>query len=265
MTTKNDIKRIAGSLAVLGTELEQKGKTAWEVLEGWEQGPRRAPRDERDGEVCECHHTAATHYLDRGPCSATVSIVDEETATTWVTEGCTCGGFKAAQSDPAAEDRSQQLAEARRAARHHALYREDLDIIDAAAQRIFRRLDMACPPDMEELRNRRTGEFDPETATDAMQAGWCPNCWQVDQAHVPLTVNTKGFKYYSDRCRPCGDFRTEYGIDKPREIVAGHLASPPRRFTSAEFETIIARAKAAAAPPKKGKKGKRSKKGRVAA
>jgi hypothetical protein len=210
VSVRNDIRRIAGSLGVLGTELEQKGVTALDVLAGWEAGPTRPP--------------------------TSFDFHDED------------------EADPAAEDRRQERNSASRAGVHRTEFESDLRALDRLVQSINRRMDMACPPDMSELRNRRTGEFDPETAADALAAGWCPNCWQVDQAHVPLTKNRSGIRYYSDRCRPCGDFRKEHGIDKPRPIVAAHLEG--RRLSPQEVDSAVAAARAALAPAKK-RKGKK--------
>lgn len=162
----------------------------------------------------------------------------------------------------AAEDRRTELAQARRAAVHHAEFVADLHRIDVLVQRINRRLDMACPPDMAELRNRRTGEFEPETAADMLAAGWCPNCWLAGLGSVPLTTRANtGLRYYSDRCKPCGEFRKAEGIDMPKELVIAHHEK--RRLSAPERDRIVNAAKAAANPTKK-KKGKTKKSRKVA-
>lgn len=218
MTSRSDLRRLAASLSVLGTELEAKGTDAWDRLEGWEQGPNGDPM-------------------------------------AWTRGG---GG-----TEQDAQDRRDEARQARRASQQFEEWRSDLESLDKTAQRVFRRLDMACPPDVSELRNRRTGEFDPETATDMLAAGWCPNCWAAGVGSVPLSpVEGKGqVRRYTDRCRPCGDFRKAEGIDKPKAIVVAHAEG--RRLSVDEVNRLVEVAKAAAAPPKK--KGKRKKGRRTAA
>lgn len=215
MTTRSDLQRLAASLGVLGTELESKGLTAWDRLEGWEPGPATPP---------------ATGVRGGG------------------------GG------DAAAEDRKAEMRSARRAGQQLEEWRVDLTELDQLVQRINRRLDMACPPDVSELRNRRTGDFDPETATDMLAAGWCPNCWLAGLGSVPLSpAEGKGqVRRYSDRCRPCGDFRKAHGgLDKPKALVVAHAEG--KRMKPDEVERIIAAARAAAHPKRKSKKkGKRA-------
>lgn len=256
MSIRNDIRRIAGSLGVMGTELEQKGVTAFDVTLGWEQGPRPAPREAPD-ELCICGHTAATHALGRGSCGwVHVDLGSDESRPCW------CQSYVPAPADPAASDRRQGMREEARVALRHAEFKGLLRVLDAVVQRVFRIMDAACPPDMSDLRNRRTGEFDPETALDIEASGHCPNCWLATGEHVPLSTDGRGIRFYSDRCKPCGDFRREHGVDKPKQIIVGHKEG--RRFSSGEVDRLIAAAKAEAAPAK-GKKKRKGKKGRRAA
>lgn len=54
MTSRSDLPRLAGSLSVLGTTLEHHGLTAWDTMQGWEEGPRKAPvTGERGGGIAE--------------------------------------------------------------------------------------------------------------------------------------------------------------------------------------------------------------------
>lgn len=208
--TRSDQKRLAGTLAVLGTELEAKGEHAWDVMDGWRFGPRKAPESgERGG-----------------------------------------GGGEAS-----AQDHAEEAKQRARAAQHFTEHKADLNLLDDVVQRILRRIDIAVPPNLSELKNRRTDNLDPITPTEAAIDGWCSNCWRLDQAHVPITVAVKsGLRYYRDLCRPCGDFEKEHGIPKPLEILAVHLEG--KRMDPAEADRIIAKAKAAAAPKKSKKKGK---------
>lgn len=242
--------RLGALLGVLGTELEHKGKPAADVMEGWKAGPRGGPGAGVD-ELCACAHTAPAHRHDTGPCMFTLAL---EGGATWA---CSCQGYEpsGAGADP---DRSDEFRREARAAQQHDEQVADARLVEQVAIRMTRRLDMACPPDMSALRNRLTGDFDPETATDALAAGFCPNCWAAGVKYVPLveTEGSSSLRRYSDRCRPCGDFRKAEKIDKPKEIVVGHAASPKRRFTPDELARIIGAAKAAANPKKKGKKAK---------
>lgn len=255
MTTRADLPRLAASLSVLGTELESKGQTAWDRLAGWERGPSRPPAEGVD-EVCTCAHLQTSHYGDTGPCTLTVDG--------WA---CPCMAWEPGQPlGGNGEDSSREQRDDRRAALQLAEFAADLRVLDRLVQSVNRRLDMACPPDMRELRNRLTGEFDPETATDALAQGFCPNCWAAGVRYVPLSeveaTHPTGIgkvRRYQDRCRPCGDFRKAEGIDKPKEIVVGHAQIPPRRFSPEHVAELVKKAKAAANPKKgKKKKGKRA-------
>lgn len=252
--TKHDIRRIAGSLGVLGTELEEKGVQAFAVTLGWEQGPQPAPKEAPD-ELCVCGHTAAAHAHSQGPC-AWVHDDPEDLAA----RPCWCPAFLPVPADPATTDRRGELREGARAALRHAELKGLLRVLDAVVQRTFRILDAACPPSMDEVRNRRTGEFDPETALDVLASGHCPNCWMATGEFIPITTDGKGVPYYKDRCFSCGRFRFEEGVDKPLEVVRAH--SEGRRLKPAELDSLIAKAKAAAGPAKgkkrKGKKGRRA-------
>lgn len=212
MTTRSDIPRLAASLAVLGTELEQKGQTTFDVLHGWMEGPRRVSKP-----------------------------------------GETGGGG----TEVDAEDRRLELRDASRAAVHASEFVADLQLLDRAIQRVNRRMDMACPPDMSGIRNKRTGEFEPETATDMLAAGFCPNCFLCGVGAVPLAPaeGKSSVRRYADRCRPCGDFRRrEDGLDKPKEIVIAHHEG--RRLNATDEEKIIKAARAKINPKTKGKRRK---------
>lgn len=212
MIKKSDVRRLAGSLATLGLELEEKGEQAIWILEGWERGPAGDPM-------------AAT----RG------------------------GGGGEVQ----AEDRRAEARDARRAGEQAEEFRRDLAELDRLVVKVNRRLDMACPPDMSALRNRRTGEFDPETATDMLAAGWCPQCFVNGLGSVPLSPleGSSQVRRYADRCRPCGDFRKAEGIDKPKEIAQAHADG--RRLSVDEVRKIVEREKAKLNPKKNKRKGKR--------
>lgn len=232
-----DVIRVARAAVTLGYELEDKAPRVMSSLGGWQEGPSPCSGAAGD-DVCRCGHSAVSHDNGTGICLTTDIVLDGSSAP------CPCVKHRPLPNTQG-EDSAGERAQAARAAEHRSEFEADIRTLASLLVKVSRRMDMACPPTMEALRNRLTGGFDPETATDALVAGWCPNCWQVDQAHVPLTTApSSGLRYYSDRCRPCGDFRKEYDIDKPREIVAGHLASPPKRFSPEEVDQIVAREKA---------------------
>lgn len=211
MNVRSDMPRLAASLGVLGTELEQKGVPALDALYGWKQGPSKvASPGERGG-----------------------------------------GG-----SEVAAEDRRAERAEARRAAVHHDEFVADLVLLNAVVQRINRRMDLACPPDMSEVKNRKTGEIAPETAGDIAAAGYCVSCWRNDKQMV-VREKSKGIFVSATLCRWCMDVKRTYDVEPPLEVLKLHHAG--RRISVQVMEAAIAKVK----PPPKGK-GKKRRKGKAA-
>lgn len=50
MTSRSDLPRLSAQVGVLATLLEEKGQRAWDTLDGWQEGPRKAPQaGERGG------------------------------------------------------------------------------------------------------------------------------------------------------------------------------------------------------------------------
>lgn len=50
MTTRADLPRLGASMGLLGTLLEGGGQLAWDTMDGWQHGPRKAPEaGERGG------------------------------------------------------------------------------------------------------------------------------------------------------------------------------------------------------------------------
>lgn len=43
MTTRADLPRLGASLGLVGTLLEHQGQLAWDTMDGWQTGPRKAP------------------------------------------------------------------------------------------------------------------------------------------------------------------------------------------------------------------------------
>jgi hypothetical protein len=258
MTSRADLKRLAGSLATLGTELEEKGPTVWDRLASWRPGPQKAAGPAGVTDICQCNHSAETHDV-----AGCLYVWFDEEAD--LTRHCHCAAYvERSSADPSGDDRRGEHRQAARAAEHFDEFRADLTALDRLVQKVVKTIDMADPPTMEAIRNRRTGEFDPETAVDALAAGFCPNCWAAGVRQVPLCPTPEGrstVARYGDRCRPCGDFRHAEGIDKPKELVVGHAQIPPRRFSPSETEKIIKAAKDRANP----KKSKGKKRGRKAA
>ncbi len=211
MTTRADLLRLAASLGVLGTELEQKGLEAWDRMNGWQPGPAGDPM-------------------------------------AWTRGG---GG-----SETAAEDRKVEAKQARRAGQHLAEFRADLTALDDLVQQINRRMDMACPPDVSELRNRRTGETEfTETSGDIAAAGFCVSCWRNDKQMVVREKARKSGLYYSPTlCRWCMDVKRAYGIEPPVEVLKLHHAG--RRISVQMMTEAIEAAKPSKAKGKKKRKGK---------
>lgn len=219
MTSRSDLPRLGAALGTLGTLLEDpsRGQAAYDRMQGWQHGPRSAPKaGERGG-----------------------------------------GGGEAAAEDRKAEEKQRQ-----RAAEHFAEFRADLDALERLTYAVLRRVDVACPPNLSELKNRRTEDLDPMTPADAAVAGWCASCWRNDQQMVPIETNKKtGLRYHTSMCRWCGGVCSTYKVDMPPlEIVklrhAGH------RISVSQMEEAIAKAtKAKQSKGKtkgKGKKGKRA-------
>lgn len=250
----HDVRRIAARSQVVGTELEEKGPTALGRLQGWVPGPVKAPAAAPE-EVCGCGHGAAEHTEQgKGLCAAIDRAPDGEAWPCW------CNAFVATAKGTAGDDRREERRQAARAGEHYAEMVADLRLLDEVLDRIEHRLDIACPPTMEALRNRRTGEFDPQTATDVLAAGGCPNCFEAGIGFVPLpeVEGSGSVRRYADRCRPCGDFRkANDGLDKPKELVRAHHDN--RRLNAQETEAIIKAARDRANPKKSKGKGKRKK------
>lgn len=156
-------------------------------------------------------------------------------------------------SDEAASDRRAEMRDARRAAEHLEEFRADLAALDRLVQSINRRLDMACPPDVSELRNRRTGDLEHvETAGDIAAAGYCVSCWRNDKQMVVRERAKKSGLYYSPKyCRWCMDVKRNYGVEPPLEVLKLHHAG--RRVSVQAMEEAIAAAKPKSKKKRKGK------------
>ena len=166
------------------------------------------------------------------------------------------GGLPEGSSE--AEDRKDEAAQRRRAAKHHREFRADLDELDALVQRLLRKVDVACPPNPAELKNRATGDFEqPWTPAEVELADYCSSCWRHEQTFTRIYVDPRGMRRWKGSCSWCGPIRSQYKIDPPLELVAKHLAG--RNISQAEFDEVMGRALAAAAPKPK-RKGKRRKK-----
>lgn len=193
MTSRNDLPRLGASLGVLGTILERDGQTAWDRMDGWQHGPRKAP------EI-----------------------------------GVRGGGG----GEAGAEDRKDEAIQRAMAARHFQAFRGDLNQIDELVQSILRRIDVACPPNPEDVKNRRTGDLDPVTSADVAVAGWCASCWRNDQQMVVIEVHKRsGLRYFRDYCRWCGGVKSTYGIEPPLEMLKLHHAG--RRINVTDLEAAV--------------------------
>lgn len=151
-----------------------------------------------------------------------------------------------------AEDRKLEAIQRARAARHFDEWRADLDTIDDLVQSLLRRIDVACPPHPDEVKNRRTGDLDPVTAADVAAAGWCASCWRNDQQMVPIEKDRHSMRFYRDYCRWCGGFKAQHKIEPPVALL--ELRHAGRRITEADVAKAMKDAK-----PRKGKKSKKQK------
>ncbi len=207
MTSRSDLPRLAASLGVLGTVLEHQGQLAWDRMDGWTHGPRKAPQaGERGG-----------------------------------------GGGEAGQ-----EDRKDESIQRARAARHFQEHQADLKLLDELTQRVLRRIDVACPPNTEEVKNRRTGDLDPVTPADVAAAGYCRSCWRNDQQMVVREKSKSGLYVSATLCRWCLDVKRTYGIEPPLDVLKLHHAG--RRISVTAMEEAVT-----AATPKPSAKGKKRK------
>lgn len=157
------------------------------------------------------------------------------------------------------EDRKDEAIQRARAARHFQEFRTDLAALDKLAQTLLRRIDVACPPHPDEVKNRKTNDLDPVTPADVAAAGWCASCWRNDQQMVAIEVHRRtSLRYFRDYCRWCGGVKSTYGIEPPLEILKLHHAG--RRINVADLEAAV---KAVIDSQPKSKKAKR--KGKKAA
>lgn len=160
------------------------------------------------------------------------------------------------------DDRKAEAAQRRRAGQHLDEHRSDLDQLDELVQRVMRRIDIACPPDFAELKNRRTGDIDPITKAEAVLSGLCGSCWRDNEHESLIPLGRDGFRKYHDLCDWCGSLKRTYGIEPPLDLLEAHHAG--RRLSEAEVAAAVERQLTDDKPGKKGKKGKRSKRGKAA-
>lgn len=160
------------------------------------------------------------------------------------------GGF----GDIYADERALETKRRARAAELHDEYLTKLNQLDRLITETERIIDVACPPNIAEVKNRRTQDLDPITAADAAAAGWCRSCWRNDQQMVPITTQTKtGLRYYRDYCKWCGEFEAAHNIEPPPELL--QMRHDGRRITATDVDKAIARARALTKKSKK-RKGK---------
>lgn len=219
MTSRSDLPRVFAALQVLGTEAESPtGDGRSKITLAWD----------------------TTYGWESGPQPAPA-------------RGERGGGG----GEAGAEDRRDELRQRRKAAEKHVELRSVIDRLDEDTQALFRLMDMAVPPNPSDVKNRRTGEFEPWTEAEIVLAGWCANCWLACQAWSPIPTDRKGYKKWKDRCGWCGPFRAAHGIDAPKELVTRH--NEGHSLSAAEVEAAVKKAKAAAQPKGKKRKGKKGK------
>lgn len=157
-------------------------------------------------------------------------------------------------SETQAEDRRAEAAQARSAAKRFEEFRAHLAALEKYAREVMRDIDIACPPDLEELKSRRTGTYEADTAADVAADGWCASCWRNDQQMVRREKDRRDMYFYKSYCRWCGLFKAKHGIEPPLPLLearhAGHSIS---------LEEVEKAIKAATPKGKKKTKGRRKK------
>lgn len=219
MTSRSDLPRVFAALQVLGTEAE-------------------TPTEDGRSKIALAWDT--THGWQQGPQQAPQ-------------RGERGGGG----GEAGAEDAKDELRQRRRAAEKHRELVDTIARLDQDTQTLFRLIDMAVPPNPSDVKNRRTEDFEPWTEAEIVLAGWCANCWLACQAWSPIPVDRKGFKKWKDRCGWCGPFRAAHGIDAPKDLVVKH--NEGHSLSAGEVEAAVAKAKQAAQPKGKKRKGKKAK------
>lgn len=202
------------------------------------------------------------------------TILERDGQTAWDRMfGWTFGPRKAPQrgevgggaGEAGALDRAEEQKQRARAAKHFEEFRADLNTVDELVQTLLRRIDVAVPPNPEDQKNRRTGDYEPWTAAEVSAAGWCVPCWQADQTFTPIPLDRKGYKRWKEACGFCGPFLSAHGIYPPAELLSLHHEG--RNLSQQVVEEAVSKAKAKQQQTQskgKSKKAKR-KKGKVAA
>lgn len=100
----------------------------------------------------------------------------------------------------------------RREDRAAAAYQAELDTltkrIDADLHRLRRIIAIANPDKPKELRHSDM------TAAQLIADGWCPSCFRDNHHFSALAAGR-----YSDRCRPCGEYRARENQDPPMDAL----------------------------------------------
>lgn len=252
--TRSDLPRLGASLGVLGTLLEMEGQDAWDKFAGWTEGPRSAPAAAGD-EVCRCGHSVETHDPRIGICLYVGEVAGEQ----WT---CSCVLFGAAPQGSGVEDRKTEAKQRARAAEHFAENRADLEQLDRLVQRITRRHDVAFPPNLSRIQNRRARENAPMTPAEAAIEGFCASCWRNEGHRKEIDRDKNDLKFYRDYCRWCGSMKAEYGIEPPLDMLKLH--HDDKRITPEVFAAAVEKITAKTNKQSKGKK-KKQRKGWVAA
>lgn len=259
MTTRSDLPRVFAALQVLGTEAEtptddgrSKIALAWDTTSGWEHGPRKAPLmwEPGDDRCPDCGGAAKVPADPEEPDGPQLACGACD-ATGWVT-GDLRRDPQAIVDDERAAEQKQRI----RAAEHHRELTETVAILDKAAQQMFRLMDLAVPPNPAEMKNRRTGDYEPWTPAEVELAGYCSSCWRHEQTFTPIYVDRKGMRRWKGSCSWCGPIRSQHKIDPPMVLLVKHLDG--KNISEEEFNEAMTKAKQAS-QPKKTKKGKRKK------
>lgn len=114
------------------------------------------------------------------------------------------GGLGTATPDDDLSDRREDRAA--------AAYKHELDTltkrIDADLHRLRRIIAITNPDKPKELRHSDM------TTAQLIADGWCPSCFRDNRHLSPLAAGR-----YSDRCRPCGEYRARENQDPPMDAL----------------------------------------------
>lgn len=145
----------------------------------------------------------AKELRNDGPCTWQ-RVHDWTTAGRMPAPATRGGGLGAATPEDDLSDRRDDRAA--------AAYQLELDTltrrIDSDVHRLRRIIAITNPDRPKELRHSEM------TSAQLIADGWCPSCFRDNRYLEPLAAGR-----YSDRCRPCGEYRARENQDPPQDAL----------------------------------------------